>query len=71
MRQKILIFRIVIFLFAMSVALNIYFFIENDNLKIGIDNYKDIINDYSGGNIDIIERAVIDSIQTQKIIKHD
>lgn len=71
MKQKDAFFSIIGFLFAMSVALNIWFFIENDNLKIGIDNYKDMINDYSGGNIDIIESAIIDNIQTQKTIKDD
>lgn len=71
MKQKNVIYRIVAFLFAMSVGLNIWLFIENDNLKIGIDMYKDMINDYSGGNIDAVESAVIDNINMQKSKKND
>lgn len=71
MKQKVLICKVVIFLFAMSVALNIWLFIENDNLKIGISMYKDMINDYSEGNIGVIESAVVDSIKEQKSEKND
>lgn len=71
MKQKILIYRAVVFLFAMSVALNIWFLIENHNMKLGIDMYKGMINDYSEGNIDVIESAVIDSINERKSEKND
>lgn len=69
MKQRTLIYRFVALSFAMSVALNVWFFVENHGLRMGIDMYKDMINDYSEGNADVIESAVIDSIQTQKFKK--
>lgn len=69
MKQKTLIYRLVALSFAMSVALNVWFFVKNHDLRMGIDMYKGMINDYSEGSIDIIESAVIDSIQTQKLKK--
>lgn len=69
MKQRTLIYRLVALSFAMSAALNVWFFIENHNLRMGIDIYKGMINDYSEGNIDVIESAIIDSIQTQKLKK--
>lgn len=71
MKQRTLIYRFVALSFAMSVALNIWFFVENHNLRMGVDMYKDMINDYSEGNADVIESAVIDSIQTQKFKKNN
>ena len=71
MKQKTLIYRLVALSFAMSVALNVWFFVENHNLRIGDEKYKDMINDYSGGNVDIIESAVIDTIQEQKHKKNN
>lgn len=46
-------------------------FVENHDLRMGVDIYKGIINDYSEGSIDVIESAVIDSIQTQKLKKNN
>lgn len=71
MKQRTLIYRLVALSFAMSVAFNIWFFVENHDLRIGIDMYKDMINDYSEGNVDVIESAVIDSIQMQKHKKNN
>ena len=71
MKQRTLIYRLVALSFAMSVALNVWFFVENHNLRMGVDIYKGIINDYSEGNIDVIESAVIDSIQEQKHKKNN
>lgn len=71
MKQRTLIYRLVALSFAMSVALNIWLFVENHDLRMGIDMYKGMINDYSEGSIDIIESAVIDSIQTQKLKKNN
>ena len=71
MKQRTLIYRLVALSFAMSVALNVWFFVENNNLRMGIDIYKDMINDYSEGSVDIIESAVIDSIQEQKHKKNN
>ena len=71
MKQKTLIYRLVALSFAMSVALNVWFFVENNNLRMGIDIYKDMINDYSEGSVDIIESAVIDTIQEQKLKKNN
>ena len=71
MKQRTLIYRLVALSFAMSVAFNIWFFVENHDLRIGIDMYKNMINDYSEGSIDVIESAVIDSIQTQKHKKNN
>ena len=69
MKQRTLIYRFVALSFAMSVALNVWFCVENHDLRMGVDIYKGIINDYSEGSIDVIESAVIDSIQTQKLQK--
>lgn len=69
MKQRTLIYRLVALSFAMSVAFNVWFFVENHDLRMGIDMYKGMINDYSEGSIDVIESAVIDSIQTQKLKK--
>ena len=71
MKQRTLIYRLVALSFAMSVALNVWFFVENNNLRMGIDMYKDMINDYSEGSVDVIESAVIDSIQEQKHKKNN
>ena len=71
MRQRTLIYRLVALSFAMSVALNVWFFVENNNLRMGVDMYKDMINDYSEGSVDVIESAVIDSIQEQKHKKNN
>lgn len=71
MKQRTLIYRLVALSFAMSVALNVWFFVENNNLRMGIDIYKDMINDYSEGSVDVIESAVIDSIQEQKHKKNN
>ena len=71
MKQRTLIYRLVALSFAMSVALNVWFFVENNNLRMGVDMYKDMINDYSEGSVDVIESAVIDSIQTQKLKKNN
>ena len=71
MKQKTLIYRLVALSFAMSVALNVWFFVENNNLRMGVDMYKDMINDYSEGSVDVIESAVIDSIQEQKHKKNN
>ena len=71
MKQRTLIYRLLALSFAMSVALNVWFFVENNNLRMGIDIYKDMINDYSEGSVDIIESAVIDSIQEQKHKKNN
>lgn len=71
MKQRTLIYRFVALSFAMSVALNVWFFVENNNLRMGVDMYKDMISDYSEGNIDVIESAVIDSIQEQKHKKNN
>ena len=71
MKQRTLIYRLVALSFAMSVALNVWFFVENSNLRMGIDMYKDMINDYSEGSVDVIESAVIDSIQEQKHKKNN
>lgn len=71
MKQRTLIYRLVALSFAMSVALNIWFFVENHDLKMGVDMYKDMINDYTEGNVDVIESAVIDSIQEQKHKKNN
>lgn len=71
MKQRTLIYRLVALSFAMSVAFNIWFFVENHDLRIGIDMYKDMINDYSEGNVGVIESAVIDSIQMQKHKKNN
>ena len=71
MKQRTLIYRLVALSFAMSVALNIWFFVENHDLRMGVDMYKDMINDYSEGNVDVIESAVIDSIQEQKHKKNN
>ena len=71
MKQRTLIYRLVALSFAMSVALNVWFFVENNNLRMGIDIYIDMINDYSEGSVDIIESAVIDSIQEQKHKKNN
>lgn len=57
---------LVIFLFSFSGAVNVYFYIENKELKSGVAIYKEIVNDYSGGNIENVERAVSDSIETNK-----
>lgn len=71
MKQRTLIYRLVALSFAMSVALNIWFFVENHDLRMGVDIYKDMINDYTEGSIDVIESAVIDSIQEQKHKKNN
>lgn len=71
MKQRTLIYRLVALSFAMSVALNVWFFVENHDLRMGVDMYKDMINDYSEGSADVIESAVIDSIQAQKHKKND
>ena len=71
MKQRTLIYRLIALSFAMSVALNVWFFVENSNLRMGIDMYKDMINDYSEGSVDVIESAVIDSIQEQKHKKNN
>ena len=71
MKQRTLIYRLVALSFAMSVALNVWFFVENNNLRMGVDMYKDMINDYSEGSVDVIESAVIDSIQEQKLKKNN
>ena len=71
MKQRTLIYRFVALSFAMSVALNVWFFVENNNLRMGVDMYKDMINDYSEGSVDVIESAVIDSIQEQKHKKNN
>ena len=71
MKQRTLIYRLIALSFAMSVALNVWFFVENHDLRIGIDMYKDMINDYSEGSVDAIESAVIDSIQAQKHKKNN
>ena len=71
MKQRTLIYRLVALSFAMSVALNVWFFVENHNLRMGVDMYKDMINDYSEGSVDVIEFAVIDSIQEQKHKKNN
>lgn len=71
MKQRTLIYRLVALSFAMSVALNVWFFVENNNLRMGVDMYKDMISDYSEGNVDVIESAVIDSIQEQKHKKNN
>ena len=71
MKQRTLIYRLVALSFAMSVALNVWFFVENNNLRMGIDIYKDMINDYSEGSVEVIESAVIDSIQEQKHKKNN
>ena len=71
MKQRTLIYRLIALSFAMSVALNVWFFVENHNLRMGIDIYKDMINDYSEGSVDVIESAVIDSIQEQKHKKNN
>lgn len=71
MKQRTLIYRLVALSFAMSVALNVWVFVENHDLRMGVDIYKGIINDYSEGSIDVIESAVIDSIQTQKLKKNN
>ena len=71
MKQRTLIYRLVALSFAMSVALNVWFFVENHDLRMGVDIYKGIINDYSEGNIDVIESAVIDNIHTQKHKKNN
>lgn len=71
MKQRTLIYRLVALSFAMSVALNVWFFVENNNLRMGVDMYKDMINDYSEGSVDVIESAVIDSIQEQKHKKNN
>lgn len=71
MKQRTLIYRLVALSFAMSVALNVWFFVENHDLRMGVDIYKGIINDYSEGNIDVIESAVIDNIQEQKHKKNN
>ena len=71
MKQRTLIYRLVALSFAMSVALNVWFFVENSNLRMGVDMYKDMINDYSEGSVDVIESAVIDSIQEQKHKKNN
>lgn len=71
MKQRTLIYRLVALTFAMSVALNIWFFVENHDLRMGVDIYKDMINDYTEGSIDVIESAVIDSIQEQKHKKNN
>ena len=71
MRQRTLIYRLVALSFAMSVALNVWFFVENHDLRVGVDMYKDMINDYSEGSVDVIESAVIDSIQEQKHKKNN
>ena len=47
------------------------FFVENNNLRMGVDMYKDMINDYSEGSVDVIESAVIDSIQAKKHKKNN
>ena len=71
MKQRTLIYRFVALSFAMSVALNVWFFVENHDLRMGIDIYKDMINDYSEGSVEVIESAVIDSIQEQKHKKNN
>ena len=71
MKQRTLIYRLVALSFAMSVALNVWFFVENHDLRMSIDMYKDMINDYSEGSVDVIESAVIDSIQAQKHKKNN
>lgn len=71
MKQRTLIYRLVALSFAMSVALNVWFFVENNNLRMGVDMYKDMVNDYSEGSVDVIESAVIDSIQEQKHKKNN
>ena len=71
MKQRTLIYRLVALSFAMSVALNVWFFVENHDLRVGVDMYKDMINDYSEGSADVIEAAVIDSIQEQKHKKNN
>ena len=71
MKQRTLIYRLVALSFAMSVALNVWFFVENHDLRMGIDIYKDMIKDYSEGSVDVIESAVIDSIQEQKHKKNN
>lgn len=71
MKQRTLIYRLVALSFAMSVALNVWFFVENHGLRMGIDIYKGMVNDYSEGSIEVIESAVIDSIQTQKSKKNN
>ena len=71
MKQRTLIYRLVALSFAMSVALNVWFFVENNNLRMGVDMYKDMINDYTEGSVDVIESAVIDSIQEQKHKKNN
>ena len=71
MKQRTLIYRLVGLSFAMSVALNVWFFVENHDLRMGVDMYKDMVNDYSGGSVDVIESAVIDNIQTQKLKKNN
>lgn len=71
MKQRTLIYRLVALSFAMSVALNVWFFVENHDLRMGVDIYKGIINDYSEGNIDVIESAVVDNIQEQKHKKNN
>ena len=43
MKQRTLIYRLVALSFAMSVALNVWFFVENHDLRMGIDMYKDKI----------------------------
>ena len=71
MKQRTLIYRLIALSFAMSVALNVWFFVENNNLRMGVDMYKDMINDYSEGSVDVIKYAVIDSIQEQKHKKNN
>ena len=71
MKQRTLIYRLIALSLAMSVALNVWFFVENHDLRMGVDMYKDMISDYSEGNIDVIESAVIDSIQEQKHKKNN
>lgn len=66
MIHKSLACRIVGFLFTISVALNIFFWIKILDMGIETSLYKEMVNDYSDGNIENIENAIIDNIQTQK-----
>lgn len=68
-KLKILIFKFLVFSFSIAVALNIWLFIVNYDLKKQIAMYKDMIIDYSGNDILIIESAVVDKIISDKNVK--
>lgn len=68
-KLKILIFKFLVFSFSFVVALSIWLLIENYDLKKQITMYKDMIIDYSGNDINIIESAVIDKIISDKNVK--